>query len=133
MVEQFVDNLYNKIKILYKMKCGMCFEKFIQPTNDKDLFNKRDEYMKKSNNNNVKFLSLLLLPDQMPKYKCKAAKCGKFFCDDCYETKKETTKIFKCKYCNTYDYREYMLVNVLRDLQIKVLGENAHLEWVTLN
>ena len=112
------------------MICAICSEKFIQPTDDKDLFDKRTKYLKKNNNNGVKFLSLLLLPDQMPKYKCKADKCGKFFCDDCYETKKEITKIFKCGFCNTYDYKDYMLVNVLREVQIKVLGENAHLEWL---
>jgi hypothetical protein len=121
--------ILKKVKKVEKMECAMCFEQFIQFTSDKDLLDKRNEYMKKSNNNNIKFLSLLLLPDQKPKYACKTNECNKYFCDDCYENKKCVTKIFQCNYCNTCDYKEYMLVNVLRELQIKVLGEEAHLEW----
>ena len=84
--------------------------------------------MEDPNHDIHKFLSLLLFPNMMPRYTCNNKKCGVFYCDECYyQTINE--KVFKCHYCRCYDYKTYMCINVLLDLQIKILSKEGYKRW----
>jgi hypothetical protein len=50
-------------------------------------------------------------------------------CDYCYENTINKKELFKCHYCRMNDYKTYMKINVLRELQIKVLGEDGFRKW----
>jgi len=113
---------YHNIK--HTMECSICFEQFIRPTSNDNYTELYNEFMEK-NNDDIKFLSLLLLPNQMPKHRCHNDRCDKYLCEDCYEKSIDDTTLFKCHYCRCSEYKIYMSKNVLRELQIKVLGEDG--------
>lgn len=117
------------------MKCSICYENFIQPSSDENYEELKKEFMTKHNDDNddndkcIKFMSLLLLPNTMPRYRCQNDKCCQCMCDYCYENTINEKKLFKCHYCRVNDYKTYMKINVLRELQIKVLGEDGFRKW----
>ena len=106
------------------MECSICFEQFIRPTSADNYTELYNEFMEK-NNDDIKFLSLLLLPNQNPFYQCHNDRCNKYLCEDCYLKSIDDSTLFKCHYCRCCDYKIYMSKNVLRQLQIKVLGEDG--------
>lgn len=113
------------------MECSICYENFIQPLSDENYEKLEKEFMTNHNydNNGIKFMSLLLLPNATPRYMCQNDKCRKYVCDYCYENTINDRELFKCHYCRMNDYKTYMKRNVLRELQIKVLGEAGFIKW----
>ena len=113
------------------MECSICYEQFIQPTSDENRKELEEEFGKNHNDDYkwVRYCALLLLPNTKPRYKCNNDKCCKYMCDFCYEKTINEKKIFKCHYCRMNDYNTYMNINVLRELQIKVLGEEGFRKW----
>ena len=112
------------------MECSICYEQFIQPTSDENRKELEEEFDKNHNDHYkwFRYCALLLLPNEMPKYKCHNDKCCKYMCDYCYEKTINDTKLFKCHYCRMNDYKTYMNINVLRELQIKVLGKDGFIK-----
>jgi hypothetical protein len=114
------------------MECSICYEQFIQPTSDDNCEELKKEFMTNHNDDNykdIKYMSLLLLPNMKPRYRCQNGKCCKYICDYCYENTINEKELFKCHYCRINDYKTYMKINVLRELQIKVLGEDGFRKW----
>ena len=114
------------------MECCICYEHFIQPNSDENMKLLKEEFMLVHNDNidkEIRFMSLLLLPNMKPRYKCHNDKCGVYICDYCYENSIYEKELFKCHYCRIYDYKTYLRINVLRELQIKVLGEDGFRKW----
>ena len=114
------------------MECSICWEKFIQPSSNENCEELKKEFMANhngDNNRDIKYMSLLLLPNMTPIYRCQNKKCYKYICDYCYENTINEKELFKCHYCRMNDYNIYMKVNVLRELQIKVLGEEGFRKW----
>ena len=113
------------------MECSICYEQFIQFTSDNSEELKKDfmSFYNDDADKIIKYISLLLLPNMMPKYTCQNDKCCKYICDYCYENTIDFNKIFKCPYCRMKDYKTYMKIFVLRELQIKVLGEDGFRKW----
>jgi hypothetical protein len=77
--------------------------------------------MKNQNYDNdkvIKYLSLLLLPNMTPRYRCQNDKCCKYICDYCYKNTINEKELFNCHYCRMNDYKTYMKINVLRELQV---------------
>lgn len=113
------------------MECSICYEQFIRPTSDENRKALEEEFDKNHNDYDKWFrycALLLLLPIDMPRYKCRNDKCCKYMCDYCYEKTIDKKKIFKCHYCRVNDYKTYMTTNVLQELQFKVLGKDGVLE-----
>ena len=112
------------------MECSICYEQFIQPTSDENRKELEEEFGKNHNDDYkwVRYCALLLLPNTKPRYKCNNDKCCKYMCDFCYEKTINEQKIFKCHYCRMNDYKTYMNINVLRELQIKVLGRDGFIK-----
>ena len=109
------------------MECSICWEKFIQPSSNENCEELKKEFMANhngDNNRDIKYMSLLLLPNMTPRYRCQNKKCYKYICDYCYENTINEKELFKCHYCRMNDYKTYMNINVLRELQIKVLGKD---------
>jgi hypothetical protein len=114
------------------MECSICWENFIQPSSNENCEELKKEFMANhngDNNRDIKYMSLLLLPNMIPRYRCQNEKCYKYICDYCYENTINEKELFKCHYCRMNDYNVYMKVNVLRELQIKVLGEEGFRKW----
>ena len=114
------------------MECSICYEQFIQPTSDENCKELEKEFIKNHNDDIYKWIrycALLLLPNMKPRYRCKNDKCCKYICDYCYENTINEKELFKCHYCIMNDYKTYVKVNVLRELQIKVLGEEGFRKW----
>jgi hypothetical protein len=114
------------------MECSICYENFIQPSSDETCEELKKEFMTKHNDDNdkgIKFISLLLFPNRMPRYRCPNDKCCQYMCAYCYENTINEKELFKCHYCRVNDYKTYMEINVLRELQIKVLGEDGFRKW----
>ncbi len=114
------------------MECSICYENFIQPSSDENYDELQKEFMKKHNDDNdkvIKWMSLALLPNMTPRYRCPNYKCCKYMCDYCYENTINEKELFKCHYCRINDYKTYMQINVLRELQIKVLGKEGFIKW----
>jgi hypothetical protein len=114
------------------MECSICYEQFIQPSSDENCEELEKDFMTNHIDDNdkvIKYLSLLLLPNMTPRYKCKIDKCCVYICDYCYEMSINEKELFKCHYCRVNDYKTYMKINVLRELQIKVLGEDGFRKW----
>jgi len=114
------------------MECCICYEKFIQLTSNNNCEEFTKDFMSFYNDDNVKvikYISLLLLPNMMPRYTCQNDKCCKYICDYCYENSINFKDMFKCPYCRMNDYKSYMKKTVLRELQIKVLGEDGFRKW----
>jgi len=111
------------------MKCSICYENFIQPTSEENFEEIKREFMEDPNYDIHKFLSLLLFPNMKPRYTCNNEKCGVFYCDICYYQTINEKELFKCHFCRCYDYKTFMGVNVLRELQIKVLGNEGYKRW----
>ena len=114
------------------MECSICFENFIQPSSNENCDELQKEFMKNHNDDNkkdIKFMSLLIFPNDTPRYRCPNDKCCKYMCDYCYENTINEKELFKCHYCRMNDYNTYMKINVLRELQIKVLGKDGFIKW----
>lgn len=115
------------------MQCSICYENFIQLSREVNYEELEKEFMTNHNDDNdkvTKFLSLLLLhANDTPRYRCQNDKCRKYMCDYCYENTINDKELFKCHYCRMNDYKIYMKINVLRELQIKVLGEDGVKKW----
>ena len=114
------------------MECSICYENFIQPSSDENYEELKKEFMTNHNDDNdkeLKYLSLLLLRNMKPRYRCQNDKCCKYMCDYCYEYTINEKNLFKCHYCRINDYKTYMKINVLRELQIKVLGDGGFKKW----
>ena len=114
------------------MNCSICYEYFIQPSSNEDYKELEKKFMiehNKDNNKDIKFLSLLLISNCKPKYMCSNDKCGMYMCDYCYDNTINEKELFKCHYCRTNDYKKYMKINVLRELQIKILGKEGFKKW----
>ena len=114
------------------MECSICYENFIQPSSNENCDELRKEFMKNHNDDNdkvIKWMSLLIIPNGTPRYRCPNDKCCKYMCDYCYENTINEKELFKCHYCRMNDYKTYVKVNVLRELQIKVLGEEGFRKW----
>jgi hypothetical protein len=114
------------------MECSICYENFIQPSSNENYEELEKEFMINHNDDNykdIKFCSLLLLPNRTPRYRCPNEKCYKYICDYCYENTINEKELFMCHYCRMNDYKTYVKVNVLRELQIKVLGEEGFRKW----
>ena len=114
------------------MECSICYEQFIQPSSDENCEELTKEFMKNhddDNNKDIKYISLLTVPNSEPRYRCPNDKCCKYMCDYCYENTINEKELFKCHYCRMNDYKTYMKINVLRKLQIKVLGEEGFRKW----
>ena len=114
------------------MECSICWENFIQPSSNENCEELKKEFMANhngDNNRDIKYMSLLLLPNMIPRYRCQNEKCYKYICDYCYENTINEKELFKCHYCRMNDYKTYVKVNVLRELQIKVLGEEGFRKW----
>jgi len=114
------------------MECSICYENFIQPSSNENCDELQKEFMKNHNDDNkkdIKFMSLLIFPNDTPRYRCPNDKCCKYMCDYCYENTINEKELFKCHYCRMNDYKTYMKINVLRELQIKVLGKNGFIKW----
>ncbi len=110
------------------MECSICYEQFIIPSSEENYQKLENEFMnnhENDDNKDIKFMSLLLLPNMTPAYKCHNNKCSKYMCDYCYNNTVNNKKLFQCHYCRTHDYKTYMQINVLRELQIKILGEDG--------
>ena len=111
------------------MECSICYEEFIQLGMCKQ---KNDEAKKEFMENHqddeykiIKCMSLIIIPPHKP-YKCPNDKCCKYICDYCYDNTIDEKTLFKCHYCRMVDYKTYIITNVLRELQIKVLGEEGY-------
>ena len=120
------------IKGVKTMECSICYEQFIQPISDENCEELEKEFMDahvNDNDKNTKYLSLLLLPNVKPRYKCHNDKCCKYICDYCYDVSINEKELFRCHYCRLNDYKTYMKINVLRELQIKVLGDDGFRKW----
>jgi hypothetical protein len=114
------------------MECCICYENFIQPSSNENCDELEKEFMKNHNDDNdkvIKWMSLLIFPNDTPRYRCPNDKCSKFMCDYCYENTINEKELFKCHYCRMNDYKTYMKINVLRELQIKVLGKDGFIKW----
>ena len=114
------------------MECSICYEQFIQPSSNENYEELEKDFMTKHDNDNskdIKFMSLLLLPNMKPRYRCANDKCSVYMCDYCYENTINEKKLFKCHYCRMNDYKIYIQKNVLRELQIKVLGKEGFRKW----
>ena len=114
------------------MECSICYENFIQPLSDENYEELKKEFMTNYNDDNdkgIKFMSLLLLPNTTPRYRCQNDKCSKYMCDYCYENSINEKELFMCHSCKVNDYKTYMKINVLRELQIKVLGDDGFRKW----
>lgn len=114
------------------MECAICYNKFIQPTSDENCEELKKEFMANhtyDNDKDIKYMSLLLIPNMKPRYRCQNDKCGMYMCDYCYENTINEKELFKCHYCRMNDYKTYMKINVFRELQIKVLGKDGFRKW----
>jgi hypothetical protein len=114
------------------MECSICYENFIQPSSDENYEELKKEFMTNHNHDNdkdIKFMSLLLFPNRTPRYRCQNDKCCQCMCDYCYENTINEKELFKCHSCRVNDYKTYMKINVLRELQIKVLGDDGFRKW----
>ena len=114
------------------MECSICYEQFIQSLSNENCEELEKEFMTNHNQDNdkdYKFICLLLLPNMTPRYMCQNNKCCKYICDYCYENTINEKELFKCHFCRCYDYKSYMSVNVLRELLIKVLGNEGYKKW----
>jgi len=69
------------------MECSICYEQFIQPISDENRKELEEEFDKNHNDYYkwFRYCALLLLPNDMPRYKCSNDKCCKYMCDYCYE------------------------------------------------
>ena len=113
------------------MECSICYEQFIQPSSNEHYEELEKKFMtihNKDENKDIKFGGLLLLPNMTP-YKCPTYECNKYICDYCYDKLYDDKEIHKCAYCRRNDYKTYYKKNVLRQLQIKVLGKDGFLKW----
>ena len=55
------------------MECAICYNKFIQPTSDKNCEELKKEFManhKDDNDKDIKYMLLFLLPNMKPRYRC---------------------------------------------------------------
>jgi hypothetical protein len=114
------------------MECSICFEQFIQPSSDENCEELKKDFMANhtsDNDKDIKYLALLLLPNMSPRYSCQNDKCRMHLCDYCYEMSIDEKVLFNCHYCRLNDYKTYMKINVLRELQIKVLGKDGFRKW----
>ncbi len=117
------------------MECSICYEEFIQPISQENSEELQNKFMSEHNDDidkDIKFMCLLLLPKQMPVYTCQNDKCCKHMCDYCYGNTINEKKLFKCHYCRVYDYKTFMRINVLRELQINVLGKDGFIECINI-
>ena len=114
------------------MECSICYEEFIQvgmcKQNDDEAKTEFMENHQDDEDNEIKFMSLMLLPHHKPRYKCPNDKCCKYICDYCYDNTIDEKTLFKCHYCRMVDYKTYIITNVLRELQIKVLGKEGFIK-----
>lgn len=114
------------------MEFSICYEQFMQPTSDETCEEVRENFMSLHNDDNdkhIKCMALLMLPKMTPRYRCQNDKCCVYICDYCYENTINEKELFKCPYCRNYDYKTYMIINVLRELQVKVMGEDGFRKW----
>ena len=113
------------------MEFCICYEQFIQITSYDNCEELKKDFMLFHNDDDnkvIKYISLLLLPNMMPRYTCQNEKCCKYICDYCYENTINLKDMFQCPYCRMNDYKAYMKKNVLRELQIKVLGKDGFIK-----
>ena len=123
------------------MECSICYEKFIISVEEFDVF--MNSVDRKNINKFMKFQNLFITKRNKPVICC-IDTCKSIFCYDCITnirmggnimdmTQEELDKIdhttitnYKCPFCRNIDWKNYMKIVVLNQLQNKILTDDEY-------
>ena len=112
--------------------CNICYERFLYPMSSEEYENLWDVHIPASCGDRLfdeqfqKFYGLLYGPH----YVCSNRNCNITICAYCYDRLRTAPKPSKCVFCRVMDYRSYIRLSVLPELQIKILGVDEYLNIV---